>query len=224
MDYAREGILTFKKFWPGDIIAYTENPQIDDIGIPVFDLLHESTGIAPVLDWAKKNPALQGITPEGWYNYNYDLFKFCRKVFAQAAAAKYALAEGYDFLYWLDGDVRFKKDIPSELPEQLLELAFCGFLGRQGYHLEAGIVGWKVNHPLAEMFWDIYTRMYLDGSILSAKGFHDCWALEASLKQIKAPVRNWTPYFMGVNGQPMMVSPWAEYAFHLKGNLKRGAV
>src|SRR3990167_2898851 len=97
--YAAEGIASFCTYWPGSVVAYYEdNPPNYQHANLEWRPLWECEGLLSVLKWAKQSPALQGIKPDRKYCYNYNLYKFCRKVFAQVDAGLRHNGQ----LWWLD--------------------------------------------------------------------------------------------------------------------------
>ena len=217
--YAREGLESMTRFFPGQIVAYFEEDQPERPweGRVEWRPLLGCLGLSDVLDWAWANPVLQGIVPNG-YSYQFDLNKFCRKVFAQADAA----ARFQGWLWWLDADVELRKPIPLGLAPSLLKDDATAAMGRIGFHIESGIVLWNTAHPDSEGFFKRYQELFLTGEILGLPGWHDCWAYQKALKDTGARNKNLTPQARGMTpvvGQ----SPFSDYLIHHKGMRKYGS-
>ena len=197
------------------VVYYEETPPefIENPACEFRDLFHDEQ-LLSVLRWCKANPVLQGRMPSG-YSYNFDIFKFCRKVFALADAA---LREK-DLVFWLDADSRLLKPITTEFLEGLLADVYCGFMGRKGYHIESSIVGVDTRHEINERFMQRYRQLYETGEILWVKGWHDCWAFMSVCAQLNVQTRNWTPDAEGTC-DPIKLGPWAGMVTHLKGPRK----
>jgi len=165
-------------------------------------LLFDDEECVEVLRWAEKNPVLQGRVRKG-YSYNFDLYKFCRKVFAYSDAC---LKED-DLVFWLDADVRLLKPIPIKFLDDLLRGHYCGVLGRKGFHIESGIVGVNAGDEVNEKFMRRYRELYLTGEVLQLKGWHDCWAFMAVMHELKVPAVDWTGGHRG-SGAVVDTSAW----------------
>lgn len=215
--YGREGLASFVKHWPGTITVYYENtipefPKSDKI---IWRNLYDDLALVRVLAWARGSPVLQGVMPDGGHNYNNDLYKFCRKVFAVTDVAK----EFKGLMFWLDADVRLHADVPAPFLNKLLDGVYTCYMGRKRYHPECSFVGYDTRHELSANFMDHFRWVYTSGSVLSLKGFHDCWAYDYCLDKTGVPARNLTP-----NGKliedVMPTTKLAKYMVHLKGRAK----
>lgn len=214
--YAKRGIGTFVKHFPGKVIVYIEDEvPANEWGDSVeWRNLFDVPGCLETLNWAQRNPTLCGIAPKG-YTYNYDLNKFCRKVFAQVDAAR----RFKGLMYWLDADVRLLKDIPAEELEAPLRDVYTCFFGRAGFHVESGVVGWDTRAAINALFMDYYEGLFLNGNILQLPGFHDCWAYMATLSRIRPSHRNLSPYAKRVSA-PIGQDYFRGYVAHDKGKRK----
>ena len=101
-------------------------------------------------------PAAQGQIWGQSYNYNFATFKFARKSFAQIDSA----SRNPDKLYWLDSDIEFSA--PFELPE--FDVFMC-YLGRPEWHSCASLVGWDLNHEMAQEFFKRYWLIHVTGTV-----------------------------------------------------------
>lgn len=214
--YAERGIKSFCKNFPGKIAAYYEDDP------PAFNHpklewrpLYEVDGLSNVLRWAKENPALKGKLPSGEYCYNYDLYKFCRKVFAQVDAGL-----GFNgVMYWLDADSYFTRKVPAKLLRNIIEGYYTAAPFRTGFHIESGLVVWDTAHEKNVEFMDAYKLLYTRGDILQLPGFHDCWAYQAAIGVTGVTWKNLSPGGKRME-DVMHLTPLAKYFKHDKGILK----
>ena len=167
-----KNFLKHAHHFPGKILVYTEAPLgLDSDKIEERNLF-TIQGISGFLSNIKNVPLAHGITERG-HNYNFNVWKFCRKMFCQFEAFK----EGGK-VFWLDADLEFKKDIPEEFLDDLLGGEPLVVLDRIGFHSETGFVGFDTEH---DDFNDIAIR-YMDslrkGIIFQLERWHDCEALD----------------------------------------------
>ena len=216
-DYARTGLETMAAFWPGKIVVYYEydKPDFPDNGKIEWRNLMADQGLLKVLEWAQGSPCLRGALPDGRHNYNFDLYKFCRKVFAQADA----LERHNGVVYWLDADTRLLKPLEPKWLEGLLHGKYTAAMFRKNSHIESGVVAWDTRHKEHGAFISAYRGLYQSGNILHLPGFHDCWAYEEALRHSGGASHNWSPDASGVQ-ETVPQSPLAGYLEHLKGNRK----
>jgi len=210
------------KHWPADeIYIYYEGEQPDpaqwdDPRIVWKDLL-EVTGCKEYLSQVRYPPIMQGII-NGKRIYQFDLFRFCRKMFAQVDAAV-----DYDgLLYWLDFDTETYNDIPEARLEKYLEGTFMAYMGRPGWHSCASLVGWDCAHVLNQTWWQGYYDIYLSGRVLTLPEWHDSYVLDALREANQIPARNIAEGIEMEAGKPTNVFNLVMdgYAKHNKGNKK----
>lgn len=184
--YAKRGLESMTRFWPGRVIAYYEEEIPADAPDGVeWRPLYETEGLLPVLRWANSNPVLKGQVPKG-YSYNFDLFKFCRKVFAQVDAG----LQEKCLLYWLDADTRLLAESEVATWAEPLDSVATAYYGRKNFHIESGLVAWDTAHAATPAFLRYYRDLFTNGNILQLKGWHDCWAYMAALHATKTPARD----------------------------------
>lgn len=118
--YGKKFIETFCQFWPKEVkLICAWEGAAPDSRLDGFDLL-ETEPARSFLERHKDNPVIHGAKeapPAIWgkkgrrlgYSFRHDAYKFARKVFAVAAAAKYA--DG-GRLFWIDADVVTLKSVP----------------------------------------------------------------------------------------------------------------
>lgn len=212
-DLYGEHFLKFVDNFPGKIIVYLEQP---------IDFEHEKVekrnlftipGITQFLTNIKNVPLARGRTEEG-YNYNYDVWKFCRKMFCQFDTFK----EGGKVI-WLDGDLEMHTEIPEDFLNELFDEQHLFFLGREGFYTESGILGFDTDHPDFEEFKKRYIATLQNGIVFNLRGWHDCYCFDWARD---GKGHNLTPWWE--KGKPLDIFPkteLAKYMVHRKGNRKQ---
>jgi len=205
--------LKFIDNWPGKIILYLEEP---------IDFEHEKlekrdffgiVGVNSFLENIKDIPKAHGMGGP-FYNYNFDLNKFCRKMFCQFDAFK----EGGK-IYWLDADLEFKKQIPEDLLINLFKDRSLVFMGREGLYTECGVVGFDTEHEEFEIFEKRYKATLQKGLVFGLKkGWHDCYCFDWAKGRMG---NNLTPNWKkGESLDVLSKTKLGKYMVHHKGNRK----
>jgi len=170
-------------------------------------------------------PPARGIFGKS-YDYNFDAWKFSRKVFAQCDAAD----EGGELLLWLDSDVEMVRSLSTEKISELLTGLPMATYQRPGYHSETGVVIWDMRQREAQEFFRGYRALYENRRIFCLpSGWHDCWALDYVAEKTGMPVANLTRGgrdFQSPHYQSLHVVPDSElgaYLRHDKGMRKHAA-
>jgi len=223
--YGRDFIRTFKQFWPEEVklIVYWEDekPEEDLYG---YDLLT----LEPCASFLARhdNMIMRGKEPHprwGWgpkasksgYNFRFDAYKFSRKVFAVAHAAR-EVKSGR--MFWIDADVVTHNRVKTKwlirmLPE---DIALC-YLARVRYHSELGFVGYNLSHPDTHPFIEDYERQYADDLFINHGAFDDCNTFDMLVRRRKPAVYQ-IPNRS--TAQPFDHSDLVRFMTHNKGNRK----
>ena len=106
--YAHKTLETMREHLPGEVIVYSEFPLKDSRNF------FEIEGVVSFYNNIKNVPICRGITNKG-YNYNYDVWKFSRKMFAQWDVLKDYKGK----VFWVDADCYVRKPPPKEFLEGL---------------------------------------------------------------------------------------------------------
>lgn len=224
--YARDMVESAIENWPGRLIMYTESPtgfsheKVEERNF--FDI----AGTTNFYQYLQSLPQARGLV-EGGYNYNYDAWKFTRKVFAQYDI----LRNANEPVFWLDADLRFKKPIPAEFLEGLFEGNSLAFLGREGIYTETGFIGFN---PAGAGFGDFlkhYVTCLQKGIFFTLKRWHDCEIFDWARTQSAITEKNLSPFFKIPEDRKMSLedldvfsrSVLGEYMEHLKGGRKLAA-
>jgi len=177
-----KNFLKFIDFWPGKIICYLEEPIDFEheklIKRDFFEIPFALSFITNIKEIHRSN----GVA-HGKYNYNFDVNKFCRKMFCQYEAFK----EGGK-VFWLDSDLEFKSAIPEQWLNDLFDGQSLVLLDRAGFYSETGFVGFDTEHKDFKEFAERYSDVLKKGIIFSLKRWHDCeafdWAREGKGKNL----------------------------------------
>ena len=99
-------------------------------------------------------------------DYKMDAVRFCYKIFAKT---HFMLNCEYDYVFWVDADIFFKKPITEkEVIEKFLPKDYCiSFIDRPSYYSECGYV------------WDCVRKKYLSG--------HPQWNLAPTIEKTGNP-------------------------------------
>lgn len=226
--YAREGVESFVRHWPGRLHCYYEQtaPEIDGMllnatntGKLVWHDLLAQQALRNVLGWMARIPMMQGRTPDGAYNYHRDAWKFCRKTFAVQDAASRCSG----LLFWLDADVRLTQDVPEQVLGEMLAKHAVAYLGRkESPHSECGFIGFNLDVDGTRDFINRWAGSYVDGSFGDLPGWHDCWVFDALREQTGIRSLNLTELTStgGVAERVFEKSVMGQYGTHLKGSAK----
>jgi hypothetical protein len=228
--YGRGFIETFRQFWPASVklICAWEGPGPH--AVDGFDLL-ETEPCASFIRRHKSNPVVHGKRnqlPAEWgkkarlkgYSFRHDAYKFGRKVFAVAQAARFC--EGGK-LFWIDADVRTHRPMPEAVLNMLLpdDVSLC-YLSRDhwNYHSELGFVGYNLDRLETHAFIAAYEARYANDEFLdSPTGWDDCNQFDRLVEKTKPAVRH---IAHGSNSQPFDDSILGRYMTHQKGSKKLG--
>jgi len=207
------------------LLVYYEGQRPDGI-TEGFDLLQLKRASA-FLDRHKDNLVVQGIEVKDdmptWtgkarqrgYNFRSDAYKFCRKVFAVAHAAKTANSRR---LFWINADVETMRPVPHRLFGDVLPDGYdLSRLYRERYHSECGFVGYNLDNGATRSFIEAYEKQYSTDAFLKDVAWDDCNQLDYLVK--KLPVRCYNIQHRS-RPQPFDNSILGHYMTHHKGARK----
>lgn len=226
--YGKKFIETFRQHWPTNcvhLLVYTDDDMPFD---PTrFVLPDVSSDAAEFLRRYGDDPLVKGrqILPgHKWkasqkqvgYNFRYDAYRFCRKVFALAHAAT-ILRTGK--MFWVDADVVTHSPVPLGLLDSVLPDGYdLSYLERRkGYHSECGFVGYNLDTPGAHDFIGKFAAKYATGEFKKYAEWHDSWVFDRLREEL--PVRAYripSPE----SHHPFIYSELGLYMDHLKGERK----
>jgi hypothetical protein len=226
--YGKGFIETFRKHWPREVNLLCawegvcphpmlngfdllqEEPCKNFIARHKDNLISQGKKDAPPAQWAPKAKRLG-------YSFRHDAYKFARKVFAVAAAARYV--EG-GRLFWIDADVVTHSDVPAILLDSLLPdtVSLC-YLWRRQYPSELGFVGYNLHRKETREFIAAYLKQYTSDEFLKDMHWDDC-------SQFDYLIRKRVPHAKLIThsrpSQPFDDSVLGRYMRHNKGRRKLG--
>jgi len=188
--YAKAMLKSMVEHWPTKIIVYSESP---------IDLKHEKIeerdffGIEAVptfYQYLKNVPLAMGKTPKG-YNYNYDAWKFTRKVFAQHDVLK----DYQGKVFWVDADCLIEKNISQPFLENLMGTVGLVFFGRLGFYTETGFIGFDTEADGFKEFLAKYIECLQRGVLFTLRRWHDCEAFDWARSFNLTSQKNLSPWF-----------------------------
>lgn len=145
--YAKYCIDTWRKFWPGSVLAYYEGtaPPTRVAGVE-FRPLSSIEGHDEFQELGIPQPD----------SYLYDARRFSHKVFAQIDAI-----EDYDQFWWLDADVEMTSSLSDEKMQDITNKSFVSFLGRDGTYTETGVIAFNAFDENFDKFRRRYEKCYI---------------------------------------------------------------
>lgn len=224
--YGRGFIDTFKQHWPRKISlsVYWEGEKPRD-DIDGYDLLSLES-CASFLKRYAGNMMVCGKVPHPrfpWgrkanasgYNFRFDAYKFARKVFAVAHAARH---QKTGKLFWIDADVVTHSPMDRAFLERILpQDKSLSYLARPGYHSELGFVGYNLDHPTTIPFINEYERQYADDVFIEHYYWDDCNVFDRLVHTLRPPVK----HIMSTSrAYPFDASALSRYMKHNKGRRK----
>lgn len=215
--YGKKCLEGLVEHFPCPITVYyeAEKPDFEHEKI-TYKNLFEVTGCREFLGIAGTLPIFSGVI-NGKRNYRWDVFKFSRKCFAQLDAA----SDDEDYLFWVDADTVWTKDISTEVLTDMVDDTFMAYLGRPDWHSCASFIGWNMTNPRSDEFWNAYYDTFISGKVFLMDEWHDCFVLDVLRKVLDLPQKDLAEGIELGNG-PVNVFDhvFKGTARHLKGNLK----
>jgi len=223
--YAHRFIATY--CWPFDCYVYHEGwtPKIQ------YDLPH-----IKYRDINETNPELtafiyrnlsrnidsqydKDIVPTT--DYKMDAIRFCYKIFAKTHLM---LDCDYDYVFWVDADIVFKKTITEQevINKFLPQDQSISFIDRPSYYSECGFVGYNLTKPATKRFIYKLREHYTKDLLFQEREWHDSYVWDCVRKKwlVGEPQYNLAPTIRKV-GNPWPDTPMSEYADHLKGKKRK---
>jgi len=224
--YAHRMIESVIENWPTKLIVYSEFPlEIDSDKVEVRDFF-SIPGTEAFYQYLREVPVTHGKIGNG-YNYNFDAWKFTRKVFAQYDVLK----EADDKVFWLDADCVIQKPVPDSFLQGLFDGKALVYLGRTGFYTETGFVGFDPKAEDFPAFLDKYINCLRLGILFKLKRWHDCEAFDWARLESGVSAKNLSPWFKIPDNGKMTIeeldvvgrSVIGEYIRHDKGPRKNAA-
>ena len=149
--YAHKFIETYN--WPFDLYVYHEGWHPAKEGIFFRDIHKYNPELQEFIDRnSPKNVDSQYEKhKETTTDYKMDAIRFAYKIFAKTHLM---LDCDYDYVFWADADIIFKKTITEkEVKRKFLpESCAVSFIDRPSYYSECGFVGYNLKEPITKSF------------------------------------------------------------------------
>lgn len=216
--YGRKFLETYVENWPCPIVVYYER-EIPDFNHELIEY-RDFNSIGPTkafYEYIDRVPLARGMVGNR-YDYNKDLWKFSRKVFAQLDILRGHRGK----VFWLDADIETHRKVGFEFLESLFKGNPIVYLGRLGFHCESGFVGFDTEHEKFGPFLEVYRNCLQKGLVFTLDRWHDCGMLDFAIESTGTPTTNLSDFYKrgssAINVFPDTVL--AEYMIHKKGNRK----
>ena len=223
-EYAKKMMESVAKNWPTKLIVYSEFPlesPSNNIEIRDFFQIPNATTF---LTYIQNTPMAFGKV-QGGYDYNFDLWRFSRKLFAQYDV----LQEHKGKVFWLDADLYINKPITEGYLDSLFSGHPLVYLGREGLYTETGFIGFDTEHEKFHHFLEAYIGCLRQGIVFNLPRWQDCEVFDWARKESGIKDRNLSPFFKIPKDRKMRRSDLdvihrsilGEYILHYKGNRKK---
>ena len=195
---------------PLDVYIETdEEPPFQHPLIKYFPLF-KVEGCIDFLKLAQFPAAMGHPWGEKKYNYRYDAFRFCRKMFAIIDAA----SRKPEHLYWIDSDVEFHERFVFQK-----DFGFMAYLGRPEWHSCTSFIGFDLTHFVSGEFFKKLWMLYVTGSVFCLPEWADPQVLDWMRQQTGVPATNLAEG-LKLKGPENVFDFVFSTAKHKKGNLK----
>jgi|SRR5689334_10262281 len=198
--------------WPCKfIVCYEQKPDFISTQIE-YRFLYDIEGIRAFLEKLKDVDGADGRI-DGRYDYRFDAYRFCRKVFCMDS-----VFDEDKEVFWLDADTITNKPIPESFLSGLIkDDPFC-YLGRSNFCSETGFLGFNTEHPDFTKFRRNYLPTYTSGRFMNLKTWEDAVVFDHARSGIKGNDLNHSN-LQGIDHVwPLTVL--GSYMEHLKGGRK----
>lgn len=224
--YGQRSIETFLRFWPSsvDLVVYYEGAENALPGVAGVDLLetepcrtflerHAGNRFASGRQ-QRPSDIWKGNAVAAGYNYRFDAYKFSRKVFAIAHAAR--TREGR--LFWIDGDTETIAPVDLRVISALLpDGVSLAHLARPEKYSECGFVGYNLDADGTRDFIDAFEAIYAEDRFIAHREWHDSWLFDRLIDELKPTT---LPIPHNRSGSPVEASVLGRFLRHYKGDRK----
>lgn len=217
--YGARFIESFLEFWKDEkLVVYVEAPIEFEHERVEFRDLFAINGMEYTLDFLKSSDMLyQGkrmVNNAKMYDYRFDAYRFCRKVFAMAdIGVQQPTNEKWA---WIDADVVFHAEVPEGFIDSLLpDDVFAAYLARPWLHCETGFIAFNPAHPNHNDFMEMMKSVYASGAFKYLGEWHDCYVIDFLLAATAMETVNLAE---GLNVEHVFINTvLGKYCDHLKG-------
>lgn len=225
LQYGRRFVETFNQYWPKevDLYVYHEGSIVNN-SIKNMNLFVASKDCKEFITRHQDSILVKGRMvnqPYKWksnavpvgYNFRYDAWKFCRKIFALAHAAE-NLKEGK--LFWVDADVVTFSNVPLNLLDEVLpEKYHTCYLGRKRSHSECGFVGYNLDTLQGRRLIKDFAELYATDKFLVLEEWHDSYVYDYIRKVVGVTGNDISAGLY--SGHVFINSILGKYMDHIKG-------
>jgi len=178
--------LMIREHWPkGEVWAYYEEDFESSDNVNRINIF-KKTKLKQYLGYLEPFQVCDGVMPTGFYDFKFDISKFCRKAFAILNASH----DYEDVLVWLDGDIETYDDIPSEwLESWLADYPMALMLQPESYP-DASMMIMDCSRKETRSFLDNYANLLNTGGIFLLNQWHDAFVVEFLISSLKTPVND----------------------------------
>jgi len=248
--YSKKMVESVLKHWPNaDITIYFENkkPNFSHDAVTWIDIDQANVHLFKFREKYKNDPVAIGklqeipggvrrsprLETEGGLDakkesYLWNAVKFSFKVSCVTHAVK--TYTDYDYVIWLDDDTYTFRDVPLDFLKNICPKdTLVTYLGRENdrgsnKYPECGLVGYNMNHELAQNFVLDWEGLYKSSKIFELLEWHDSYVFWHMTKEYRknynAKVHD-IGYKKGVKGHHVFVnSELGHYIDHFKGDRK----
>jgi len=227
--YGKKFVETFLKHWKEEnlIVYYEVKPDFDHERVEFVDLFSVD-GMTDTLEKLKNSdPIFMGLrqipnSEKYSYDYRYDAYRFCRKVFAMADAA---IRCTDNVMCWIDADVIFHEDIPPDfIKDNFLNEetgAFIAYLARPQAYSETGFIAFDMRSDDTRGVIETMRRVYGKGIFRWLGEWHDCYIFDF-LRELSG-VKTYDISNGMIIEHPFISSILGEYMDHMKGPQRKEA-
>ena len=222
--YAHRFMNTYN--WPFDLYVYHEgwHPKQDKV---FFRDIHKTNPEVKEFIERNRHRNINSTDPNDHSkiipgtNYKNDAIRFCYKVFAKTHLM---LECDYDYVFWADADIVFKKPITEkEVIEKLLpEDCSISYIDRPTYYSECGFVGYNLKRYSTQKFIYNLRKYYTKDLLYNEREWHDSYVWDCVRKKYlqDSKTHNLAPRIDKV-GNPWPNTFMSEYCDHLKGKKRK---
>jgi len=156
------------------------------------------------------------------YNYKLNAFAFCRKWYAMQHAFKKAMRHHENFyLIWLDADIMmidYMQNLEQEIKNLFINGASIAYLARNYIHSECGFMIFKSGSASMDLINGVCDA-YSTHDVFKLPEWHDSFVFDEIRKSMDS--NHFVKMCEGELGEDVFSKCFlADYATHLKGNLK----
>ena len=229
--YAFRFLQTYN--WPFDCYIYHEGwiPEINPMRDNIFyrDINETNPSLKQFIERNQKQnqfSTVKGDTSKIIYGMDFikDAIRFSYKVYAKT----HLMMEGkYDYVFWIDADVYFKKTITEqEIVQKILpaDYTIC-YLDRPEppRYPECGFVGYNLTNKHTQNFVEKLREYYESDLLFKEEQWHDSYVWNKVREKYLSGQPQYNLTGTRKDGHVWSVSKLAEYTTHLKGKIKKDA-